>query len=136
MRAKDKLKVTVIKSVLADNITAEKSGSDKLPSFSELIQKGIKRRQDSVKEYRSGGRDDLAKSEEDELVILQSFLPKQMSKDELSKIVQETIDKVGAKDVKDLGKLMKVLNSELDVAVVSRKMISDVAKEILSSKSK
>lgn len=134
MRAKDKRRVTVIKSVLADILNAEKSGEAKKPSVGALIQKGIKRRDDAAKAFGDGGRDDLAAVEAVEKTMLESLLPPQMTAGEMQIAVTVAIASAGATSVADLGKVMKVLNGELDVSVAPRQALSAIAKELLGKK--
>ncbi len=69
----------------------------------------IKQRQDSIDQFKKGGREDLVAREEAELKFLQSFLPQQMGDDELKKLVQASIAEAAAATQKDIGKVMKVL---------------------------
>ena len=71
MQAKDKLRTTVIKAVLADILYAEKSASSPMPSISTLIQRSLKKRRDAIQQYRDGGRADIAEQEEAEVAILE-----------------------------------------------------------------
>jgi uncharacterized protein YqeY len=134
MRQKDKLSVNVIKSVLADIVNEEKSGIEKKMGIVQLIQKGIKRRNDSIDQFRLAKRDDLAEQELLERQVLESFLPTQMTKDEIRTKVVEIQERIQANGLSDLGKMMKMLNEELDPAVAPRKTISEIAKQVLSLK--
>ena len=69
----------------------------------------VKRRKDSVEQFKSGGRTELASGEEEELKILSAYLPEQMGENELRKIIAEAIKESGAAGAADLGKVMKVL---------------------------
>ena len=135
MRAKEKVQVSVIKGVLADIINAEKSGQTVLPSVSFIIQKSIKMRNDSIAQYKEGGREDLASAEALEKTILETFLPKQLDHSEIESIVKRVVidQKLGDAGVKDLGKLMKVLNTmpELDISIVPKQLLSELSKTIL-----
>ena len=71
-----------------------------------LFQSMIKQRKDSSKVYREGNRDDLAEREEEEIKIIQTFLPAQLSEDEIKELVQSIIAEIGAQDIKDMGKVM------------------------------
>jgi uncharacterized protein YqeY len=75
----------------------------------QVISTLIKQRRDSVDQYREGGRADLAAKEEDEIRILQDFAPKQLSPEELEKIVDEAVVESGASSQKDMGRVMKIL---------------------------
>jgi uncharacterized protein YqeY len=71
-----------------------------------LVKRAIKQRNDSIKQYAEGGRDDLADKEKIEVEILNKYLPEQMSDDELEKIVQLAIEESGATSSQDIGKVM------------------------------
>ena len=75
----------------------------------EVIGTEAKRRKDSIEQFKTGGRPELATQEEAELAILAAYLPEQMGEDEIRKIVVESIKESGAAGVAELGKVMKVL---------------------------
>jgi uncharacterized protein len=72
-----------------------------------VIKKLVKQRKESIEQYQNGGRQDLADQEAAELKILETYLPTQMSRDQIEKLVAEVISAVGAKSVKDMGPVMK-----------------------------
>lgn len=72
-----------------------------------VIKKLVKQRKESIEQYQNGGRQDLADQESAELKILESYLPAQMGRDQIEKLVAEVISAVGAKTVKDMGPVMK-----------------------------
>src|SRR3989344_256216 len=78
-----------------------------------LRQKDAKKRQESIAAFKSGGRHDLAEKEEKELAILKTYLPEPISDEELLKIVDSQISEVGARDIKDLGKVMSAVLSKV-----------------------
>ncbi|KAI8912520.1 Yqey-like protein-domain-containing protein [Gorgonomyces haynaldii] len=130
MKAKEKQRVTVIKSALADILTAEKSGlypNGNIP-IGQVIQKSIKRRQESAQVFRQGGRDDLAAQEDQERDILQTFLPRQMTKEEITEKIKEIIN--GLEKV-DLGSVMKKANEQMDASVANKKWIAEIAKSLI-----
>ncbi|KAJ3042469.1 hypothetical protein HDV00_007240 [Rhizophlyctis rosea] len=131
MQQKDKARTTVIKSVLADILNAEKSAAAPVPSISTLIQRSLKKRRDAIQQYRDGGREDLAEKEEGEVAILEGYLPKQLSDEEIATIVKGIAEKIGAKSVKDLGKVMKEVGGQVDDSVAPKKVVSEVAKRVL-----
>ncbi|TPX57246.1 hypothetical protein PhCBS80983_g03968 [Powellomyces hirtus] len=134
MRAKNTNLSNVIKSVLSDITYAEKaSNANTTLSVATLIQRSLKKRKDSAEAYRTGGREDLAAKEEEECKLLEAYLPKQMTEDELIAIVKEIINKSGASGVKDLGKVMKQISSKVDDAVAPKKLVADVVKKVLQS---
>ncbi len=74
---------------------------------SQILQKQIKQHKDSIEQFEKGNRPDLADKERSELVILQTYMPKQMAEDELIKMVKEAIAETGASTKADTGKVMK-----------------------------
>jgi uncharacterized protein YqeY len=78
-----------------------------------ILEKEAKQRRDSIEQYKSGNRQDLAKHEEDELNIIESFLPEKMSEEEIREIVKQEISKLGAKDLGEFGKVMGAVMGEL-----------------------
>jgi uncharacterized protein YqeY len=74
-----------------------------------VLQKMVKQRQESVEMYKKGGRDDLVKQEEEEIAIIQGYLPKQMSEAEMAAAIDVAIRKTGASSMKDMGKVIGLL---------------------------
>jgi uncharacterized protein YqeY len=72
-----------------------------------VIKKQAKQRQDSITQFKAGGRVDLAEKEEKELAVLKSYLPPEMSADKLTAIIEEAIKASGASSIKDMGRVMK-----------------------------
>jgi len=97
----------------------------------EVVAGEVKKRKDSVEQFRGGGRKDLADKEESEMKILMTYLPKQLSEEEIRKEVQTAISETGAKTTKEIGKLIGVVMPKVkgraDGGTVSR-----IAKELLS----
>lgn len=119
LKNKEKIAVSTIRLILAAlkdrDITAREKGQSEGICDAEILnmlQSMIKQRQDSSKTYSEAGRDDLAEREETEIDIIRSFMPKQLSEDEIVEVVEGLIEKTGAQCVKDMGKIMGVLKSE------------------------
>lgn len=72
-----------------------------------LIQRGIKRRKDSIEQFDKGGRQDLVEKEEDEVIVLKKYLPPPLSEEELEKIVADIIAELEVKEKKEMGKVMR-----------------------------
>ena len=89
----------------------------------EVLQKMIKQRRESVELYRKGGREELASAEEAEIAVIERFLPRQMSEDEARAAVQAIIAEVGASSMKDMGRVMALVKerhaSEIEPARAS-----------------
>ncbi len=75
----------------------------------DVISKEVKKRREAIDLYEKGGRPELAEKEKQEMKILQSYLPEQMSEDEVRKLVSEAIDQTGASSIQEMGKVMGVL---------------------------
>ncbi|MEK7645507.1 MAG: GatB/YqeY domain-containing protein [Patescibacteria group bacterium] len=96
----------------------------------DVVASEVKRRRDSVAEFEKGGRPELAKSERAEAEVLMTYLPAQMSDDELRALVQKTITATGATDVKDIGKVMSALKPELKGAADGQRVSAMVKEEL------
>ena len=110
MKDRDSLKSSVlsflraqVKNVKIDKRVEQISNEDIIA----VIKKQIKQRQDSITQFRVGSREDLAAKEEQEMTLLKTYLPAQMSPDVLQGIVDEVIRSAGAVSVKDMGRIMK-----------------------------
>lgn len=71
-----------------------------------VIQKAVKQRKDSVRQYKDGGREELAKSEQQEIDVLQEYLPKQLSDEEVEQKIKKIVDESGAEGMSDMGMVM------------------------------
>lgn len=87
-----------------------------------VLRKQAKQRQDSIEQYRSAGRDDLADHEAAELVVLEKYLPQQMTDDELSALVAAVIAETGATGPRDMGKAMGILTKRVEGRADGRRM--------------
>jgi len=97
----------------------------------QIINKMIKQRNDSISQFKSGGRTDLAEKEEKEVTILSKYKPEQLSEEEVTKKVKEAIESSGASSMQDMGKVMGVLNSSL-AGSADMGMVSKIVKEKLA----
>ena len=96
----------------------------------QILKKMTKQRNDSCEAYKKAGRDDLLEKEKNEILIINNFLPKQMSEEETKTICKKVIDQVQAKSIKDMGKVMGSLKKDYgDVLDFSK--VSSLIKEIL-----
>jgi uncharacterized protein YqeY len=111
MKEKDSIRKNVITMVRAGILQIEKDKRIELDDEGviEVIAKGLKQRKDSIVEFEKGNREDLIENINKEIDVLMSYLPQQLSQDEVSKIVAETITEVGATSAKDMGKVMSAL---------------------------
>ena len=112
MKAKDKLRLQTVRSIkkaiLDKEVELRPKGQDTLtPEHEiELLTQQAKQRRDSIEQFTNAGRDDLAEKESQELAIIETYLPEQVSDEEVAKIIDELIASSGATTMKDLGKVM------------------------------
>ena len=111
MKAKESLKVSCLRLIKAavKNKEIDVRGALDDAQITSILSTLAKQRKESIEQFKKGGRDDLVKQEEAELAILNSYLPKQMSEKEIEEIIVKTIAEVGAKDIKEAGKVMKAV---------------------------
>jgi uncharacterized protein YqeY len=112
MRDKDKQTLNVIRMVKAAiQNESIKLGKDTLSEEEELtiLSREVKQRRDSLQEFKTAGRDDLVEKLEEELEILQVYMPKQLTMEELEAIVQSTVQELNATSKKDMGKVMSAV---------------------------
>lgn len=134
MKAKDQASLRAIRAAKAAILLFKTDGSGKqLDEKSEikLIQKLVKQRQDSLDIYEKQGREDLAKVEREEIEVLQKYLPKQLSEEELKVELKKIISETGAEGMKDMGKVMGAANAKL-AGKADGKTISGIVKQLLS----
>lgn len=98
----------------------------------EVVASYGKQRKQSIDSYREAGREDLALKEERELAILKRFLPEQLSKEDVERIVVESISESGAETAKDLGKVMRIIMPKLKGAA-DGKLVNQIVREKLGS---
>jgi uncharacterized protein len=121
MKSGDKRRLGTIRLMTAAikdkdiNSRTEGHDSDKLPDSTllELFAKMVKQRQDSIAAYDQGNRPELAQQEREEMAIIQSYMPKQLSDAETTTAIQGVIAAVGATTIKDMGKVMAELKAKL-----------------------
>jgi uncharacterized protein YqeY len=97
----------------------------------KLLQKLVKQRKDSLTIYQQQNRQDLAQKEQEEIEVIEKFLPKQLSQDELKEKLAEIIRSAGASSPADMGKVMGIASKQL-AGVADGKSISATVKELLS----
>ena len=97
----------------------------------QIINKMIKQRNDSISQFRSGGRDDLADKEQSEVDVLSKYKPEQLSEEDVAIKVKEAIAEVNASSMADMGKVMGILKSTL-AGTADMGMVSNVVKNELS----
>lgn len=111
MKEKDTLKVQTLRGIKGDvdleHINKKVDITDEL--VIDMLSRGIKTRRESILEFEKGGRDDLIEKTNSEIEFLKGYLPKQLTNEELDKIIDEVFNKVNPTSAKDMGLIMKEL---------------------------
>lgn len=135
MKSKDQVKLSTLRFL---NSQIKNKEIDLRPNaISEedivsVIKKSVKQRLDSIEQYKSANRQDLADIEIAELKILESYLPQMMSTDQVKALVLEAIKETGATDAKDMGKVMKVVMGKTS-GQADNKLVSELVKQNLAN---
>ena len=133
LKERDEFKVSLLRMVKSalknQEINEGKEVSDE--ETLEIIEKQAKQRRDSILQYRAGNREDLAKTEEAELVILEQYLPEKLSNEELRTITEEAITRLGATSIKDMGMVIKEVMT-LTKNQADGKTVSEIVKSKLA----
>jgi len=133
MRAKDKPRLSTIRLMLSELKRIEVDERIDLPEdrIISILEKMIKQRRDSVKQYTDGGRPELAEAESTEIGVIQEFMPAALSEAEISEIVSKAITATGAAAMQDMGKVMNEVRPQLagraDMSVVSKMVKEQLA---------
>jgi uncharacterized protein YqeY len=133
MRDKDQLKLNALRFLQAaiKNLEIElRPNPITSPDVQGVIKKLIKQRKDSIEQYQAAARQDLVDQETAELKILEAYLPAQLSKEQVEKVVFAVIEKLGAKTVKDMGPVMKQVIAETQ-GQADNKLVSEIIKSKL-----
>lgn len=132
MKEKDEIRKNTVQMIRAAILQVEKDKGIQLDDnqITDIIAKEMKKRKDSLSDYEKSGRDDLIDAVKKEMEIISEYLPKQLSKEELTEIIKKVIEEVGAVDIKDIGKVMKAAKEKVG-ASADGKSINEVVKELL-----
>lgn len=136
MLAKDEAALRSLRAVKAAILlakTAEGGGGELKPEDEQkLLQKLVKQRRDSLEIFQQQNRPDLAVKEQEELNVIEKFLPKQLTSDELKEALQKIISETGASSIADLGKVMGMASKQL-AGKAEGKTIAAMVKDLLNS---
>lgn len=136
MLAKDEVALRSLRAIKAAILLAKtaEGGAAELSTDAEmkLLQKLVKQRKDSLEIFTQQNRTDLAQKEQEEITVIEKFLPKQMDADEVRAILKTVIAQTGATSPADMGKVMGVANKEL-AGKAEGKLIATLVKELLSN---
>jgi len=138
IKSKNKTSVSTFRLILAAikdrdiaNRTGGKKEEIKESEIIKVLRKMKKQRQESAGLYKKGGREELLKAEEEEIKIIDTFLPKQLNEEETQKICKEIIKSVGASSIKDMGKIMGSLKQKYSDSIDFSK-VNTIIKGLLS----
>ena len=134
MKAKQADRLAALRSIKSEILLAQTAagGTGEISSEGEIkiIQKLVKQRKDSAEIFKTSGRIDLYDKEMGELKYIEEYLPAQMSGDELSAIIKKYIEQTGASSVKDMGKVIGLVNKEV-AGRAEGKVIAEKVKQLL-----
>ena len=135
MKEKDTLKKDTVQLIRSGILQFEKDNKVELDDegVMEIITKQLKSRRDSLPDFVKSGREDLIEKLNKEIEILLNYLPEQLSEDEIQKIVEEAIAETGAASVKEMGKVMGIVNPKLK-GRADMKVVGALVKKLLTGK--
>jgi len=119
MKAKDKVRLETVRSIkkviLEKEVSVRPQGQDTLTESqeTEVLVQQAKQRREAIEMFRQAGRDDLVEQQVQELAIIEEYLPKQLSDEEVGVVVDEVVASVGATSIKDMGKVMGPVMQQL-----------------------
>ena len=132
MKSKDKVKATILRSLLSNlkKIEIEKKEPIAEPEYLSIVKKMVKQLKESIDVYSQAGRIELVEKEKSELSIMEAYLPKQFSEEEILELIKNIISEISAKNISDIGKVMAVVmkkgGGKVDGGIANR-----IAKELL-----
>ncbi len=134
MKAQDAARTSTLRMVKAAmmNREIEKGGELDDEEMSKLLRSMVKQRRDSVEQYEKGGRQDLAEKEKAEIALIENYLPQAASREVIEAAVLEAITESGATSMKDMGKVMKIVQTSLAGQNADGKTVSELVKTKLS----
>lgn len=139
LKAGDRTVVSVLRLLISDVRNKEIERRARGENLVEddvlgIVQKEIKARKESIEAYKKGQREDLVKQEKKELIILQKYLPEQLSKEELEQVVQEVVEETKADGLKDMGKVIGEVMKKVKGRAEGR-VVSEMVKQTLEARS-
>ncbi|WP_448517704.1 GatB/YqeY domain-containing protein [Pseudothermotoga sp.] len=133
LKAKDEVKLRTVRMLLAaiKNFEVEKMGPATDEEIFQIMSKEIKKRQEAIEMYEKGGRQDLAQAEKQEIEVIQSYMPKQLSEEEIREIARKVISEMNLKSPKDVGTAMKAIMPQVK-GRADGKLVNKIVSELLS----
>lgn len=136
MKAKDAARTSVLRMVKAavKNREIEKGNDLSDEEIARTLQSLVKQRRDSVEQYERAGRSDLAAKEQDEIKVIEEYLPQPASREEIERAVSEAIAETGAQTMREMGAVMRAAQTRLAGRSVDNRAVSEIVKAKLEAK--
>ena len=137
MKAKDVLRLSTLRMILADLQRKEKEKGEPVdePAAVQILQSMVRKRKEAIEQFRKGGREDLADKEQQEIKIVEQYLPEQLSEDKIRRQAEAVISELGVRGPREMGKVMGVLVKKIagraDGGTVSR-IVKDALQKLES----
>ena len=134
MKAKDRATLIGIRNIIGKlkSLQIDKGKDLTKQESIQILQSSAKQLKDSIRQYKKGGRDDLADIEAFELKLINKYLPKQLSEDEIRSSIQKTIKSCGTTSMQDMGRIMGIVMKEL-MGTADGKIVQKIVQEELNS---
>lgn len=135
MKTKDEIRTRTLRLIISSikTLEVEKMTEATDDDVFRVLSKECRKRVEAIEAYKKGGREDLANEEQKELEIIKSYMPKQLSEEELKEIVKDVVEETGSSSIKDLGRVMKVLMPRVK-GRADGKTVNDIVRQILLRK--
>ena len=135
MKTKDEIRTRTLRLIISSikTLEVEKMTEATDDDVFRVLSKECRKRVEAIEAYKKGGREDLANEEQKELEIIKSYMPKQLSEEELKEIVKNVVEETGSSSIKDLGRVMKVLMPRVK-GRADGKTVNDIVRQILLRK--
>ena len=135
MKTKDEIRTRTLRLIISSikTLEVEKMAEATDDDVFRVLSKECRKRVEAIEAYKKGGREDLVNEEQRELEIIKSYMPKQLSEEELKEIVKNVVEETGSSSIKDLGRVMKVLMPRVK-GRADGKTVNNIVRQILLRK--
>jgi len=135
MKTKDEIRTRTLRLIISSikTLEVEKMTEATDDDVFRVLSKECRKRVEAIEAYKKGGREDLVNEEQRELEIIKSYMPKQLSEEELKEIVKNAVEETGSSSIKDLGRVMKVLMPRVK-GRADGKTVNNIVRQILLRK--
>lgn len=134
MLAKNEIATSALRMLISEitNTKIQKGDAFSEQDILTVVQKELKKRKEAAEGFRKGSREELAQKEEAEAEVLEKYLPEQLSDEELTKLVEDSINKLGAKEIKDMGRVIGDVMSQAQGKADGSKISALVKEKLLN----